>query len=302
MLFPVLLTVMVGGISLGDLELVAPPKPRPVARSFTERDVNFVGFSSDESAAAWRVGVRRYDRSGYVDHYTLIKISDTQNNDVMAVFRGSEIWREDHQGRRKSVSMEKLLVKNPEYEHAEPRRLWMELNMTHAFAASEVSPTAFYVSVIPDADMGLDTYTQNGALYVRAREPGPLGYRLVGSPDYETSVALGHYREEPGREATLQAKVTIFASRSKKRIAILNRFEVVYGRRLVPGSYGAVVGVPLPLEQRPETYARQAQKPGRLPASKCRGFHLRLLGSKEPSSRFPQHASTTGPGQWYALD
>ena len=253
----VLLTVMVGGISVGDLELVAPPKPRPAARQFVERDVGFVGFSKDESAAAWRVNVRRYDRGGYVDHYTLIKISDTANNDVMAVFRGSDIWREDRKGRRKKTSMRKLLVKNPEYSRAEPRRLWMELNMAHAFAATEVSPTTIYTSVVPDADVIVDTYTQRGALYIRARDAGPLGYKLIGMPDYESNVSLGHYRENPGKDATLMARVKIFASRSKKRIAVLNRFEVVYGRRKVPSSYGAVVGVPLPVDRRPETYRAQ---------------------------------------------
>ena len=49
--------------------------------------VDFVGFSNDESVAAWRVRVERPVEGGKVDHFSLIRLVNTANNQVLTDFR-----------------------------------------------------------------------------------------------------------------------------------------------------------------------------------------------------------------------
>ncbi|MEO0815228.1 MAG: hypothetical protein AAFY60_20375, partial [Myxococcota bacterium] len=68
-----------------------------------QEQLEFIGFSDAEDAAAWRVHVTRTTDSGDVDRYTMIRIIDTKNGQVVGHIRQGRAKRTDSLGRRSKL-------------------------------------------------------------------------------------------------------------------------------------------------------------------------------------------------------
>lgn len=85
-----------------------------------DKTVEFVGFSRDETVAAWRLEVRRpRDDGRSIDTFTLIRLVKSIDNTPLVDFRASSVRRTNDKGRVLHVNSATLEADNPDWARAE---------------------------------------------------------------------------------------------------------------------------------------------------------------------------------------
>lgn len=228
---------------LSGLLIVAAPQAGVVN---TEKAVSFIGFSEDESAAAWRIMVSVERASGVFDEYTLVRVVDTASNLTLETYRDSDIRRTNN-GSRVKVPVEYMSSYYPEWGRAAPRGDWQALAETAKFNAIPVTSRSAVLSVVADPDVSLRAVSRGNAFKIVGRTHEPLGYTLQVVDGRRT--LLGRYREEGKEGQTISATVHLMRSKSGNLLAVLNRFD----RDESTISYGKIV----PVTAEPILVARQ---------------------------------------------
>lgn len=205
-----------------------------------DKEVSFLGFSSDGSVAAWRIDVVSHDPAGrYGDHYTLVRAVDPRTNETLQTFRGSPIRRVGREGGPRRADPAILASTHPKWKRAAPVEAWREVAEQGRFAHEPVAAEERFV-IVSDPDVTLEASVE-GSTFTLVGEPyGALGFTVA----YRSGrlVHLGRFREEGRRGATLSATVRLFGSRSGQWVAVLCRFRDLEGERRL--SYGKVAPLP----------------------------------------------------------
>ncbi len=196
-----------------------------VAGSGTDHKiVDFVGFSKDESAAAWRVAIERHQANGAVDSFTLIHLVAVETNQPLATFRGSPIQR-TRDGRRVRARARRLEGDNPDYEGAATLADWKRVKRKGRFAFKPLKIDDATLRFLPDEDLDMEMERTRESLNALGQVGEPVGYRPMVRTLGGDHVSLGHVREAGQPGTRIEAAVLAFHSKTGLTIAVLNRFS-----------------------------------------------------------------------------
>lgn len=204
----------------------------------------FLGFSADESLSAWRVRVSHRHQTGrFTDHYTLFKVADTLTNEVVGLYRGTQIWRTSRSGRRRLMRRTDMVSSSPDWQRAQSHDGWTAVKLRERFAAATPVVDSQTLDIIPDTDVDLSSHRQGWTIRISTGKNRSLGFRPVVMLPDGRQVFLAHFRQAGGAGLTLSARLEVFTSQTTRHIAVLNRFEIESpgGTRSV--SFGSVVQV-----------------------------------------------------------
>ena len=224
----------------------------PVADPACYKIATFIGFSGDESLAAWKVSVRCPVGNGAWDRFELMRTTDTRTGLTVESYRLSGIQRITRRGSVANVPARRLMMGHPDWRKARSREAWVTLAHQARFSADPLSPRQAAIIVVPNAESRITVdETENG--YSIRGEPGqPLGFALtlVAEPPVE----LARFSQEARPGETLVAAVSLDRSPSGLNVAVLARFETLGDVSNPPASFGKVarLGVPTTKDPWPE--------------------------------------------------
>lgn len=203
-------------------------------------EMTFIGFSSDELLAAWRIDVEeRRPELRVVDGYSLVRVVGSVTGSRVGTYRASEIRRVDLRGRK---------VKTPDIALAEANATWAEALSQEDWRAfdSQMQFRSFQLlaansfSVVPDRDCDIEiehfdwdiradkTSSIARTIRIVSRAPGSLGYTI--SAGIDSALHVGHFRFDANDGETVRAWVDIVQSASGRYLAVTNRFEAARGK------------------------------------------------------------------------
>lgn len=190
--------------------------------------LEFIGFSRNEHVNAWRQTVTQPQHGGFTDHYSVIRVYQTEGQHLLAIYRDHGVRRTDSNGNFVFTSEATQLHDNPDYAHARSHADWNRLAHDGRFAATRLAFLDTTVRLNTDNDAKLqDVWPENKTIMVDAEPGSPVGYSAVARLVDGELITLGHFRVEPSHaESQVHAKVQVFYSRSGRSIAVLNKFEV----------------------------------------------------------------------------
>jgi len=233
-------------LALGSLvALAAAPASAAPATGKLEKTVLFVGFSSDESEAAWQLKVERFSPAGpgrTIDQYAVVRIVDVGSNTTLGTYRYGDIQRVDKSGRKLAVGDEDLAAANDLWAEAAPAADWAALESEYQFAAVRLS-AATAVEVRPDPDVDLNTRPgRSGTLEARS-DSNNLGYTLVTTTGKKT--VLGRYRHEAKVGQRVVGKIELLTALNRDYVAVVNRFDITGADPNEPSTltYGKIVPI-----------------------------------------------------------
>jgi hypothetical protein len=189
------------------------------------RMVEFLGFSSNEALAAWKIKVVRPTADGHCrDEFSLIRIVDAGDNRVMGELKSSEPRRRPVPGAKGACALGDFDDRNPDWAAASPRREWEKLRSRGAFFAKALELNDNLVHLSKDSDAPSEMIGVGKRITVTGRPASPVGYapviRLVTGVD----VTLGHARREGVAGKAWVVEIKVYHSRSANHVALLHRF------------------------------------------------------------------------------
>ena len=204
--------------------VAAPLWAGPLNGGYEDKHVTFLGFSQDETRAAWLLRISRHDVDGFVDHYRLVRVVDTETNLRVAEFRNSPIIRTDRRGKRVHAHPEKVARANSPWDHAQEQEQWRTLQRRAQFKADVLVARRLPLDISPDPNLVMHTDSEGRALVLTSPRGQSLGYtlRLVDGDE----ILLGRFRHEAASREKIRARLTLRSSKSGRRVAVLNQFEI----------------------------------------------------------------------------
>lgn len=195
----------------------------PARKSF-----EFIGFSHNEQINAWRQIVSQPQHGGFTDHYSVIRVYETEGQHLLAVYREHGVRRTDSHGNFVFTSEAAQLRDNPDYAHAHAHSEWNHVAKQARFHASRLDFHDTTVRLDTDNDAKLrDVWPEKKTIMVDAEPGSPVGYAPVARLVDGSLLPLGHFRVEPAKaQSQVHAEVQVFYSRTGRNIAVLNKFEV----------------------------------------------------------------------------
>ena len=187
--------------------------------------IDFIGFSRNEAACAWRLHVSSTS-GGFQDRYTLVHVVEIKSHKLIAVFRDSAtIQRFDAHGKRIATPGRVLADAHPDWAHAGPHAMWEHLRQRGGFSSVKVDFKSNLIRVLPDQDdKPLEFSADKKVLKITTRAGSPLGYQAVARLYEGTPMVLGHYRMDAPSAGAAQAQLEVYHSHAGHVIAVLNRF------------------------------------------------------------------------------
>ncbi|MEE8407997.1 MAG: hypothetical protein V3T05_00195 [Myxococcota bacterium] len=190
------------------------------------KTVEFVGFSLNEAAAAFRVDVVRPDAQGsFVDRYRLIRLVETSSSHLLATFKGSGVLRIWNDGRRRHTTQAVLARANPEWANALPKKEWTRLRRKGRFKGKVLQMDDSALRLSRDTDAPGELKAEPTWIDFHGERGAPVGFQPVARMVDGELISLGAYRREgePGR--TWHARVWVHHSRTGSSVAVLVRFD-----------------------------------------------------------------------------
>ena len=219
----------------------------PVADTACYKIVTFVGFSGDESLAAWKVSVRCSVNNGAWDRYELMRTVDTRTGLTLESYRLSQIQRITRYGSAARVPQKRLAQKHPRWRKARSREAWVTLAHQGRFDADPLSPRQAAIIVVPDAGSRVTVEELDDGYSIRGEPGQPLGFSLtlVAEPPVE----LAHFSREAEPGQTLVTAVNLDRSPSGLHVAVIARFESLGDVSQPPVTFGKVARLGVPTKQ-----------------------------------------------------
>ncbi|MEM6733091.1 MAG: hypothetical protein AAF658_16155, partial [Myxococcota bacterium] len=193
-----------------------------------EEQLEFIGFSRHEDAAAWRVKVIRPTDQGGFDRFTVIRLVDTKTGEIIGHVRQGKARRTDTLGRRERLSpAERIASENPMWLHALPAKFWKKTRRKVRFSSKPVKVEDGAIRFIADedADMTISVEDDEKMLVVRSDPGSPIGLLPTARLYDGARIPLGHVRVRgvPGRE--VNAKIRMYHSPSGFHVAYVVELE-----------------------------------------------------------------------------
>jgi hypothetical protein len=193
------------------------------------KDVEFLGFSQNERATAWRVTHHVHAPEGGSDVFALVRLIEVTHNELLATFRDSPVRSFSVHGAPRVLPQAELVARHPSFAQAQPQRAWEHLRHTGRFSsiAQEFKDTV--VRIAPDTDTVLSLKADKKVLEIEAHGGSPLGYTPICRLFEGEMVPLGHYRMERSDAAAplhtaLHAQLRVYYSHTGRLIAAHNTF------------------------------------------------------------------------------
>lgn len=196
----------------------------PSAKAAPSAPIDFIGFSRNEAACAWRLHVKAPIEGGE-DRYTLVHVVEIKSHKLIAVFRDSAIQRYNAHGKRVATASRALANAHPDWAHAGSRALWEHLRQRGGFGSVKVDFKNNLIRVLPDEDdKPLEFSADKKTLHITTRAGAPLGYQAVARLYEGNPLVLGHYRMDAPNAGAARAQLEVYHSHAGHVIAVVNRF------------------------------------------------------------------------------
>lgn len=239
--------LLASSVAVGLLLLSAAPAAADTDTDTTktEKTVHFLGFSADQSKAAWSIHVQRYGRDGprrAIDRFTVVQVVRSIDNSLYASFKYGEIQRQDMGGRRIPAAPEELATVNPLWFEASPPSHWEVMQRGFQFGAARLT-AATAVAVLADPDVALSVVPRRSGVVELRSDGNILGYTLAMASD--SKATLGRYRHAVEVDQEPKGVLEIYISAKGDYVAVLNRFETIGARVTQPPAvtYGKIVPI-----------------------------------------------------------
>ncbi len=197
----------------------------PAQTTTKPQPIDFIGFSRNEEACAWRLHVNSVS-GGVQDRYSLVHVVEIKSHKLVAVFRDSaSIQRFDAHGKRIAAASRTLADAHPDWARAGSRAMWERLRQHGGFGSVQVDFKSNLIRVLPDDDDKPLAFSANKKILNITTLPGaPLGYQAVARLYEGTPLVLGHYRMNAPSDGAAQAQLEVYHSHAGHVIAVVNRF------------------------------------------------------------------------------
>lgn len=190
------------------------------------KTVEFVGFSKNESAAAFRVAVVRPSADGKcVDRYSLIRLVETSSSRLLATFKNSGVTRKCNNGRRRHVPEAVLKRANPEWAQALPKREWSRIRTKARFKGKVLQMNDSTLRLSRDTDAPGELKAEPKWIDFRGERGAAVGFQPIARMVDGELISLGSYRREGEPNRTWHARVWVHHSRTGSSVAVLARFD-----------------------------------------------------------------------------
>ena len=206
----------------------------------TEKQVTFVGFSVDETKAAWHIQINRSNGDGTRDQYAIYRLVGVDSGTILGSYRFGTIRRLDARGKPIRIKAAKLGAANPMWTQAARERDWKALDKQYKFDAARLTASTT-VSIRPDPDTELSFGVgEEGIMNVTAAG-NILGYVLTLISG--KGVILGRYRHVARVGQRVSSKIEVLSSVKTNFVAVVNRFEIAGTDPSEPSTltYGKIV-------------------------------------------------------------
>ena len=205
--------------------MVVNVAPAAEARPAGLEDVQFLGFSRNEAAYAWRLQFARAYADGSRDVFALVELRDSRTGARVALFRQGSIVRRNAEGHTVAVANAARMAANQEFVKAEPQGVWDRLRQKGQFRAVRHAFGDGLVRLLPDADCHLKIDVVHKEARVRGTAGQALGYTPMARLFDGTQLPLSHFRAEAMNGQVVTAELQVHHSRSGRLIAVLNQFH-----------------------------------------------------------------------------
>ena len=190
------------------------------------KTVTFVGFSKNESTAAFRVDVVQGNADGAsVDRFSLIRLVETSSSSLLATFKGSGVTRKWNDGRRRHVKQAVLSRANPEWDEAIPKKEWTKLRKKGRFKGKVLQMDDSTLRLSRDTDAPGELKAEPKWIDFRGQRGAPVGFQPIARMVDGEMMSLGSYRREGEADRTWHARVWVHHSRTGSSVAVLARFD-----------------------------------------------------------------------------
>ena len=194
--------------------------------------IEFIGFSNNELAAAWRSKTTdMHEKKGakVYDSFGLVILADVRSHEVISTFRDGNIQRRDALGRRMRAKQKQLLADNPAYGDARPARQWNILKRKVRWRKNRMDMSDNTVRLSPDEDAIVEAKASEEAIEIYGAPGSPLGYSTI-SFDMDGGLRnIGRFRADAQEGARINARVEVFFSKTGHSIATIGRHKFHQG-------------------------------------------------------------------------
>ncbi|MEK7704483.1 MAG: hypothetical protein AAB426_05945 [Myxococcota bacterium] len=192
--------------------------------------LEFIGFSTPESEAAWRMNIKSVATDGaYVDRYTLASVVDIYTGAINGTYRLTPVRRTSAQGKRVDLPERLLGESNARWKSAEPIAAWHKVERRAHFQARRLKMTDGALLIAPDRGVNAEIVPQMTSVAVLVPLGSPLGYSPMARLLNGEQVELGRVRVEGRSGVTLRASVEAYYSPTGMKLAIISRVEAAGG-------------------------------------------------------------------------
>ena len=227
LLVPLLVLAQEGG----NITAAAAPPPHEAQDAASADDLRknmeFIGFTFDESLSAWRVYVTHthwVGRSEVIDRYTLIKLVESDTRNVVGTFRASDIQRKRLKGPKGPWRDKDIEATNPGWQAAQPFKTWNKYRRRLKFHSDILKMTDSTVRLRLDPHLDTPLVAEELQIVARAKPGQPVGFVPVARLMDGAYLNLGHYRVEGKPDVAWYATVEVHHSRTAKHVAVVCRF------------------------------------------------------------------------------
>lgn len=196
----------------------------------------FLGFSSNERLAAWRLEVTSQQPHGAVDTYALAHLVDTYSGDVAAVFRATPIRRRGAAGERAQ-----LLRDHPEYARAKPMAQWRRLKKRVRFRFGRLRMDDSTVRLAETRAYPMQMTAEKFHIAVQGAAGQGLAFQPIARLYDGSLVPLGEFRARGRAGQRLEARVRVYFSPTGYHLAVLTRIRALRGERVAHTDLATVV-------------------------------------------------------------
>lgn len=191
--------------------------------------LEFLGFSANERASAWRATFRRPAPHGGAYHFRLIKLTDNETQQSLAVFRDSALAMRSSSGRPLPLKDTDGLADNPEFAGALPSTLWQRLQKRARLSsvAQEFKDTV--IRIAADEGIALSAQAKDKVLNICAKgsDNASLGYTAVARLFEGEMRPIGHFRfDASATQKAPKGHLRGYFSHTGRLIVLVNYFEV----------------------------------------------------------------------------
>ncbi len=186
-----------------------------------ESKIDFLGFSHDDSHAAWAVHVIA-PHGKESDSYRLRILAGPGG---ILEFQTGPILRINRDGRRLKLPQALLLKANPRVAKAQPESLWAQATKGLKLRRRNFSPKPGNVRLLGDSDTSVEVKSTKKSIQLNSPAGLALGYHVAVRDIGGHNTLLGHFRVEAKNGRALRATLRSHVSPSGFAFALVNQFS-----------------------------------------------------------------------------